>query len=144
MADMKSRAILKSYRNLILLPTILDRFEYLRIKANVGDPTFGFDRFINQDFYQSREWRQVRMKVIARDEGCDLGMPDYPIGGKVIIHHINPITAEDIENASDLLFDLDNLICVSESTHNAIHFGDETLLPAEPIIRRPGDTCPWR
>lgn len=136
--------LLKSYRNLILLPTILDRFEYLRIKANVGDPTFGFDRFINQDFYQSREWRQVRMKVIARDEGCDLGMPDYPIGGKVIIHHINPITAEDIENASDLLFDLDNLICVSESTHNAIHFGDETLLPAEPIIRLPGDTCPWR
>ena len=136
--------LLKSYRNVILLPTILDRFEYLRIKANVGDPTFGFDRFINQDFYQSREWRQVRMKVIARDEGCDLGMPDYPIGGKVIIHHINPITAEDIENASDLLFDLDNLICVSESTHNAIHFGDETLLPAEPIIRRPGDTCPWR
>lgn len=136
--------LLKSYRNLILLPTIFDRFEYLRIKANVGNPTFGFDRFINQDFYQSREWRQVRMKVIARDEGCDLGMPDYPIGGKVIIHHINPITAEDIENASDLLFDLDNLICVSESTHNAIHFGDETLLPAEPIIRRPGDTCPWR
>lgn len=71
-------------------------------------------------------------------------MPDFPIGGKVIIHHINPITAEDIENASDLLFDMDNLICVSESTHNAIHFGDETLLPAEPIIRRPGDTCPWR
>lgn len=135
---------LKSYRNLILLPTILDRFEYLRIKANVGDPTFGFDRFINQDFYQSREWRQVRMKVIARDEGCDLGVPEYPIGGKVIIHHINPITAEDIENASDLLFDMDNLICVSESTHNAIHFGDETLLPAEPIIRIPGDTCPWR
>lgn len=136
--------LLKSYRNLILLPTILDRFEYLRIKANVGDSTFGFDRFINQDFYQSREWRQVRMKVIARDEGCDLGVPDYPIGGKVIIHHINPITAEDIENASDLLFDMDNLICVSESTHNAIHFGDETLLPAEPIIRTPGDTCPWR
>ncbi len=136
--------LLKSYRNLILLPTILDRFEYLRIKANVGDSTFGFDRFINQDFYQSREWRQVRMKVIARDEGCDLGVPEYPIGGKVIIHHINPITAEDIENASELLFDLDNLICVSESTHNAIHFGDETLLPAEPIIRMPGDTCPWR
>ena len=136
--------LLKSYRNLILLPTILDRFEYLRIKANVGDSTFGFDRFINQDFYQSREWRQVRMKVIARDEGCDLGVPEYPIGGKVIIHHINPITAEDIENSSDLLFDLDNLICVSESTHNAIHFGDETLLPAEPIIRLPGDTCPWR
>ena len=136
--------LLKSYRNLILLPTILDRFEYLRIKANVGDSTFGFDRFINQDFYQSREWRQVRTKVIARDEGCDLGVPEYPIGGKVIIHHINPITADDIENASDLLFDMDNLICVSESTHNAIHFGDETLLPAEPIIRMPGDTCPWR
>jgi len=144
MADTKSRVILKSYRNLILLPTILDRFEYLRIKSNVGEPTFGFDRILNQGFYQSREWRQIRMKVIARDEGCDLGMPDYPIGGKVIIHHINPITAEDIENASDLLFDLDNLICVSESTHNAIHFGDETLLPAEPIVRLPGDTCPWR
>ena len=136
--------LLKSYRNVILLPTILDRFEYVRIRANVGDPTFGFDRFINQDFYQSREWRQVRMKVIARDEGCDLGVPEYPIGGKVIIHHINPITAEDIDNASDLLFDMDNLTCVSESTHNAIHFGDETLLPAEPIIRMPGDTCPWR
>lgn len=136
--------LLKSYRNLILLPTILDRFNYLRIKGSVGDSTFGFDRFINQDFYQSREWRQVRIKVIARDEGCDLGVLDYPIGGKVIVHHINPITAEDIENSSDLLFDLDNLICVSESTHNAIHFGDETLLPAEPIIRLPGDTCPWR
>lgn len=136
--------LLKSYRNLILLPTILDRFNYLKIQGYVGDPTFGFDRYINQGFYQSREWHQIRMKVIARDEGCDLGMPDYPIGGRVIIHHINPITVEDIENSSDLLFDLDNLICVSESTHNAIHFGDETLLPAEPILRVPGDTCPWR
>ena len=136
--------LLKSYRNLILLPTIQDRFEYLKIKGTVGEPTFGFDRILNQGFYQSREWRQLRMKVIARDEGCDLGVLDYPIGGKILIHHINPITAEDIECSSDLLFDMDNLICVSESTHNAIHFGDETLLPADPIIRTPNDTCPWR
>ena len=136
--------LLKSYRNLILLPTIQDRFEYLKIKGAVGEPTFGFDRILNQGFYQSREWRQLRMKVIARDEGCDLGVLDYPIGGKILIHHINPITAEDIECGSDLLFDMDNLICVSESTHNAIHFGDETLLPADPIIRTPNDTCPWR
>lgn len=136
--------LLKSYRNLILLQTIKDRYEYLKLGAQIGDSTFGFDRYLNQGFYQSAEWRQVRFKVIARDEGCDMGVQGYPIAGRVIIHHINPITAEDIEISSDLLFDMDNLICVSEYTHQAIHFGDESLLPADPILRAPNDTCPWR
>lgn len=135
---------LKSYRNLILLPTIEERYEYLKIQGAVGEETFGFDRYLNQGFYQSSEWRRVRFKVIGRDEACDMAMPGYPIGGRVIIHHINPISPEDIENGSDSLFDLDNLICVSENTHQAIHFGDASLLPAEPIVRTVNDTCPWR
>lgn len=135
---------LKSYRNLILLPTFEERYEYLKLSGNVGESTFGFDRYLNQEFYTSKEWRQFRYKMIARDEGCDMGHPDYPIGGRVILHHINPLLVEDFENSSDALFDPDNVICVSEATHNAIHFGDETLLPAEPIIRTQYDTCPWR
>lgn len=135
---------LKSYRNLILLPTIEERYEYLKIQGAVGEETFGFDRYLNQGFYQSSEWRRVRFKVIGRDEACDMATPGYPIGGRVIIHHINPISPEDIENGSDILFDLDNLICVSENTHQAIHFGDASLLPAEPIVRTVNDTCPWR
>ena len=136
--------LLKSYRNLILLPTIEERYEYLKLTNTVGEATFGFDRFMNQGFYQSAEWRPIRFKVIARDEGCDMGVQGYPIGGRVIIHHINPITPEDIENGGEALFDMDNLICVSENTHQAIHFGDESLLPGEPILRAPNDTCPWR
>ena len=135
---------LKSYRNLILLPTFEERYEYLKLSGVVGESTFGFDRYLNQEFYTSKEWRQFRYKMIARDEGCDMGHPDFPIGGRVILHHINPLLVEDFENSSDALFDPDNVICVSEATHNAIHFGDETLLPAEPIIRTANDTCPWR
>ena len=135
---------LKSYRNLILLPTFEERYEYLKLSGVVGESTFGFDRYLNQEFYTSKEWRQFRYKMIARDEGCDMGHLDFPIGGRVILHHINPLLVEDFENSSDALFDPDNVICVSEATHNAIHFGDETLLPAEPIIRTANDTCPWR
>ena len=135
---------LKSSRNLILLPTFEERYEYLKLSGVVGESTFGFDRYLNQEFYTSKEWRQFRYKMIARDEGCDMGHPDFPIGGRVILHHINPLLVEDFENSSDALFDPDNVICVSEATHNAIHFGDETLLPAEPIIRTANDTCPWR
>ena len=135
---------LKSYRNLILLPSFEERYEYLKLSGVVGESTFGFDRYLNQEFYTSKEWRQFRYKMIARDEGCDMGHPDFPIGGRVILHHINPLLVEDFENSSDALFDPDNVICVSEATHNAIHFGDETLLPAEPIIRTANDTCPWR
>ena len=135
---------LKSYRNLILIPTFEERYEYLKLSGVVGESTFGFDRYLNQEFYTSKEWRQFRYKMIARDEGCDMGHPDFPIGGRVILHHINPLLVEDFENSSDALFDPDNVICVSKATHNAIHFGDETLLPAEPIIRTANDTCPWR
>ena len=135
---------LKSYRNLILLPTFEERYEYLKIQGVVGESLFGFDRYMNQEFYTSKEWRQFRNHIITRDEGCDLGMRNYPIGGRVIIHHINPLTIADFENSSDALFDPDNVICVSDNTHQAIHFGDETLLPATPLERRPNDTCPWR
>lgn len=135
---------LKSYRNLILLPTFEERYNYLRLIGIVGEETFGYDRYLNQEFYTSKEWRQFRYRMIARDEGCDLGLSDYPIGGRVILHHINPLTIDDFNNSSDALFDPDNVICVSETTHNAIHFGDESLLPADPIVRVPNDTCPWR
>lgn len=135
---------LKSYRNLILLPTFEERYEYLKIQGVVGESLFGFDRYMNQEFYTSREWRQFRNRIIARDEGCDLGLRDYPIGGRVIIHHINPLVIADFENSSDALFDPDNVICVSDNTHQAIHFGDETLLPSGPLERKPFDTCPWK
>lgn len=135
---------LKSYRNLILLPTFEERYNYLKIQGNVGESTFGFDRYLNQQFYTSKEWRQFRYRIIARDEGSDLGLIDYPITGRVIIHHINPLTVEDFENSTDALFDPDNVICVSEITHEAIHYGDESLLPSGPLIRTPNDTIPWR
>ncbi len=136
--------LVKSYRNLILLPSFDDRYEYLKLQGVVGESTFGFDRYMNQHFYTSREWRQFRNKIIARDDGCDMGLEDYPIAGRVIIHHINPLTVEDFENLTDALFDPDNVICVSENTHQAIHYGDVSLLPAPPIVRAPNDTCPWR
>lgn len=134
----------RSYRNLILLPTFEERYHYLKIQGDVGVSTFGFDRYLNQAFYTSKEWRQFRYRMIARDLGCDLGLQDYPIGGRVILHHLNPLTVEDFEESSDALFDPDNVICVSERTHEAIHYGDESLLPAGPLTRRPNDTCPWR
>lgn len=134
----------KSYRSLILLPTFKERFEYLKLSGSVGESTFGFDRYLNQRFYQSREWRQFRSKVIARDEGNDMGIKDYPISGTVIIHHINPLSVKDFEEQSDLLFDMNNVICVSHNTHEAIHYGDSSLLPKDPIERRPNDTIPWR
>ena len=134
----------KSYSGLILLPTFKERFEYLNLSGKPGNETFGFDRYLNQRFYVSREWQQFRAKVISRDEGCDLGMPDRPIQGKVIIHHINPLTLEDFEEQSDALFDMDNVICVSHNTLNAIHYGDYSLIPKDPIERKPNDTCPWR
>lgn len=134
----------KSYRSLILLPTFKERFEYLKLAGTVGESTFGFDRYLNQRFYQSREWRQFRSKVIARDEGNDMGIKDYPISGTVIIHHINPLSVKDFEEQSDLLFDMNNVICVSHNTHEAIHYGDESLLPKDPIERKPNDTIPWK
>ena len=136
--------LLKTYRDVILLPTFEERYNFLKIQGTVGESTFGFERYLNQKFYQSKEWRLFRSRIIARDEGCDLGIPDFPINGRVIIHHLNPILPEDIEDSSDALLDPENVICVSEVTHNAIHFGDETQLPSGPLERKPNDTCPWR
>jgi len=133
-----------SYKELAALLTFEERFEYLRLKGYVGKETFGFDRWFNQQFYRSREWKQLREKVILRDNGCDLGISGREIQGKIIIHHLNPIAIEDIEKGSDLLFDPDNLITTTHLTHNAIHYGDENLLMHDPIVRQPGDTCPWK
>lgn len=134
----------RSYRELLQFKTFEDRFDYLKLVGEVGNPTFGYDRYFNQQFYHSSEWRRARNRIILRDNGCDLGMPDYEIHGRIYIHHINPITKQDVEELSDNLFDPDNLICVTFDTHNAIHFGDERTLPKTPIERAPGDTCPWR
>jgi len=134
----------RSYRELLQFKTFEDRFDYLKLAGEVGDPTFGYDRYFNQQFYHSSEWRRARNRIILRDNGCDLGMPDYEIHGRIYIHHINPITKQDVEEFSDNLLDPDNLICVTFDTHNAIHYGDERTLPKTPIERAPGDTCPWR
>ena len=134
----------KTYSELIQIPTFEDRYAYLRLGGRVGEETFGFERNLNQSFYRSYEWRKVRREVIARDAGCDLAMPGFQIYNNIIIHHIVPITIEDLEDGTDLILDPNNLVCVSEKTHNAIHFGDKSLLPQTPIERRPGDTCPWK
>ena len=134
----------RSYSELLQLKTFEERFAYLKIAGEVGNPTFGYDRYFNQQFYHSSEWRRARNEIILRDNGCDLGIPDYEIHGRIYIHHINPITKDDVENFSDRLLDPDNLICVTFDTHNAIHYGDEHTLPKVPIERVPGDTCPWR
>lgn len=135
----------KSYTELSRLQTFEERFEYLRLYGRVGKDTFGFDRIFNQMFYRSNEWKQVRNYVITRDNGCDLGVEGYEIyGQRIIIHHINPITLEDIENHSDILLDPENLITTIHSTHNAIHYGDENLIVREPIERTRNDTCPWK
>lgn len=133
----------KSYFEMSRRKSFQDRYQYLRLRSSVGQETFGFDRYINQAFYTSRAWRSIRDQVIVRDEGCDLGVEGYPIFDKVIIHHINPINQTELEHNDPCLTDLDNLICVSLNTHNAIHYGDERLLPTLPEERRPGDTLLW-
>lgn len=134
----------KRYSELILLQTFKERFEYLKLNGKVGEDTFGWDRYLNQTFYRSAKWRHIRDQVIVRDNGCDMGLEGYPIYGKILIHHINPITADDISHSDEeVLIDLDNLVCVSLATHNAIHYGDESLIPQDPVVRKPGDTCPW-
>lgn len=135
---------LKTYSELIALPTFEERFRYLQLKGSVGVDTFGFDRYLNQNFYRSAEWRRVRDQVIVRDGGCDLGIEDRLIGGRILIHHMNPITEKDILYMTDALLNPEYLICVSHITHNAIHYGDEDLLMKDPIIRTPNDTCPWK
>lgn len=135
---------IKTYTELSLLPTFEERYRYLRLSGAVGRETFGFDRYLNQVFYRSQRWKRVRDAVIIRDNGCDLGVEGHEIYGKIIIHHMNPITLEDIERESDNLLDPEFLICTIHNTHNAIHYGDENLLITAPIERRKNDTCPWR
>lgn len=134
----------RSYRELSRLQTFEDRFEYLKLSAKIGEDTFGRERYLNQLFYGTPEWRALRQEALIRDNGCDLGIEDHPIGGRIEVHHINPITAEDIQNRNPCLLDLDNVICVSSNTHKAIHYGDASLLPKDPIERKPNDTCPWK
>ena len=134
----------RSYSELRKLTTFDERYEYLSLKGVVGQSTFGFDRHINQQFYTSTEWRHVRQKVIARDEGLDLGIPGYEIFDKVIIHHMNPMTVDDVyHNTDDRILDPEFLICTTHRTHNAIHYGDASLLVQPLVPRKPGDTRLW-
>ena len=135
---------IKTYSQLIRLPTFEDRFEYLKLKGSVGKDTFGHDRYLNQVFYSSMEGRRLRDEIIIRNNGCDLGIEGRQIGGKVYIHHLNPLGVNDILTHSEYLVNPEYLICVSFETHNAIHYGDINLLPRAPIERRQNDTCPWR
>lgn len=136
----------RSYTELKDILGYEDRFRYLRLDGSVGHDTFGYDRYLNQTLYKSPEWRRVRGLVLTRDNGCDLAHEDYPIpnGYRILIHHINPITINDILDRNPKVFDLNNLIVVTHRTHEAIHYGDESLLPQQPIVRSPNDTCPWR
>lgn len=138
------RMIIRSYSELKKFKTFEERFEYLRLDGKIGQDTFGFDRVFNQMFYRSREWKQVRNEVIVRDNGCDLGVEGYEIRGKILIHHMNPITIDDIRENSDFLMNPEYLITTVLLTHNAIHYGDESLLIKAPIERRKNDTCPWK
>ena len=135
---------IRMYSELIQLPTFEERFDYLRLDGVVGKDTFGFDRYLNQQFYRSSEWKRIRNQVIVRDNGCDLGIDEYEIHGRILIHHMNPISIEDLQYMSDLLMNPEYLICVSHRTHNAIHYGDESVIATTPIERSQNDTCPWR
>ena len=136
--------MVRTYSELITLPTFEERYQYLKIGGTVGEETFGFDRYLNQSFYKTKEWLRIRDHVIVRDQGCDLAMIDREIRGKILIHHMNRITKEDIVRRSKYLLDPEYLICTVKNTHDAIHYGDESLLIKAPIERQKNDTCPWR
>lgn len=135
--------MIRTYTELERLPSLVERFEYLKLQGEVGQETFGFDRYINQRFYRSFEWLRTRDEVIIRDHGCDLGDHNYEIKGRILIHHMNPVNRQDLEDDPDRVLDPNFLVCVSLTTHNAIHFSDKTLLPTLPITRSKYDTCPW-
>lgn len=139
------RIMIKTYTELSKLRTFKERFDFLRLDGKVGADTFGFDRIINQRFYRSSEWKRVRDKVIVRDNGCDLGIEGHEIyGQRIIIHHLNPISLNDIELSTEFLLNPEYLITTIHSTHNAIHYGDESLLALTPVERVKNDTCPWK
>ena len=136
---------MRTYSELITLPTFEERFRYLKLNQRIGDDTFGFDRYLNQQFYRSEEWKQVRNEVIVRDNGCDLAIPDREIFGIIIVHHMNPISLDDIDGNEKYILDPEYLITTFKTTHDAIHFGDESILvESEPAVRTQNDTCPWR
>ena len=135
---------IRTYSELITIPTFEERYEYLRLQGIVGEETFGFDRWLNQVFYRSKEWRSIRDKVIVRDCGCDLAIEDREIQGRILVHHMNPVLMKDIVNRTDILLNPEYLICTSKNTHDAIHYGDSELLITTPIERSKNDTCPWR
>ena len=135
--------VLRTYSELITLPTFKERFNYLKLDGRVGLETFGHDRYLNQILYNSPEWRNLRSRIVTRDCGRDLACEGYDIYGQVLVHHINPITVKDILDRNPMVFDPENLITTVHNTHNAIHYGDKSLLTTEPIIRYKDDTCPW-
>lgn len=135
---------MRTYSELSKINSYEERFEYLKLNGFVGVETFGFDRYINQRFYKSLEWKRIRDKVIIRDNGCDLGIEGYEIHGRILIHHMNPVTLDELRSNLDLLLNPEYLICVAHNTHNAIHYGDSDLLITAPVERTAFDTCPWR
>lgn len=136
--------MLRSYSELSRLRTFDERFRYLLLAGSVGVETFGFDRYVNQRFYRSEEWKHVRNIVIARDNGCDLGIEGRDINGRVYVHHMNPMSLEQINDHMDLILDPEYLVCVTFATHNAIHYGDESYITLAPVERQPNDMCPWK
>lgn len=136
--------MLRSYSELRILKTFEERYQYLRIGGLVGESTFGFERFLNQQMYTSQKWKLARNKVILRDNGCDLGIEGHDIMDRIIIHHMNPLTREQFHEPDESMFDPEFLICVSNPTHLAIHYGDANLLERGPAVRRPNDMCPWK
>lgn len=135
---------IKTYSELIEIPTFLERYRYLRIGGAVGKETFGYDRYLNQILYKSDKWKRFRREIIVRDNGNDLACEGFQIFGKILIHHINPITVEDVLHRDPRIFDPENVISTTLNTHNAIHYGDESLLMITPVERSKNDTCPWR
>lgn len=135
---------IRTYSELITLPTFEERFKYLKLNGKVGEETFGFDRYLNQIFYKSYAWLKVRDSVIIRDCGCDLGISGREIYGKILVHHMNPIEDKDLINKNDIVLDPEYLICTTKNTHDAIHYGDTDLLFTNPITRSKNDTCPWK
>lgn len=144
MKTKKKSMMIKTYSEMIQYQTFEDRLRYLRLSGTVGFDTFGFDRVFNQQFYHSKEWRRLRHDIIVRDEGCDLADPERPIFGPIYIHHLNPISLDDITEATEYLLNPDYLVCASFDTHNAIHYGSEIIEQSLPLERSPNDTCPWK
>lgn len=141
---MPTKMTIRTYSELIKLPTFKERYEYLRLEGRVGEDTFGWDRYLNQMFYKTAEWKRIRDQIILRDHGCNLALDGFEIHGRILIHHMNPITKSDILDRSEFLLNPEYLISTTKSTHDAIHYGDVESLHNEPVIRTRNDTCPWK